>query len=36
MLNRVDLEKVGGIESVKSQLLEDRALGLLFQKNNLL
>jgi len=36
MLNRSDLEKVGGIQSVKSQLLEDRALGLLFQKNNLL
>jgi 4,4'-diaponeurosporenoate glycosyltransferase len=35
MLNRVDLEKVGGFESVKNQLLEDRALGLLFQKNNL-
>ena len=35
MLNRVDLERVGGIQNVKNQLLEDRALGLLFQKNNL-
>jgi glycosyltransferase involved in cell wall biosynthesis len=35
MLKRQDLEKIGGIQSVKDQLLEDRALGLLFRKNNL-
>jgi glycosyltransferase involved in cell wall biosynthesis len=35
MLKRSDLEKVGGMSEVKNQLLEDRALGLLFKKNNL-
>ena len=35
MLKRQDLEKIGGISKVKNQLLEDRALGLLFQENNL-
>ncbi len=35
MMYRTDLEKVGGLEKVSNQLLEDRALGLLFIKNNL-
>lgn len=35
MLKRQDLEKIGGIQTVKNQLLEDRGLGLLFRKNNL-
>jgi len=35
MVSKKDLEIIGGFEKVKSQLLEDRALGLEFQKNNL-
>ncbi|MFM1986439.1 MAG: hypothetical protein RIS18_656 [Actinomycetota bacterium] len=35
MMERRNLEKIGGIKEVKNQLLEDRALGLLFEKNNL-
>lgn len=35
MLSKRDLEKIGGFEKVKTQLLEDRALGFEFQKNNL-
>ncbi len=35
MMSKTDLNKIGGFEKVKSQLLEDRALGLEFQKHNL-
>lgn len=35
MMSKTDLNKIGGFEKVKSQILEDRALGLEFQKNNL-
>ena len=35
MLSKNDLEKIGGFETVKSQILEDRALGFEFQKHNL-
>ncbi len=35
MLSKSDLNNIGGFETVKSQLLEDRALGFEFQKKDL-